>query len=321
MSLNHLARANVLVLEPSLSGRRLGGQGDIWLNDNDYSLPPEYGLSCGDLNRYPACQPAGVINGYTAAGVQSEQVVVCNGADAILFCPPTDGMYTVSVETSGITRRTVEARQDRQMDLQASRVRLDSVKMVYICSPNNPTGNLINPETLRALLVVDAAYIDFYPSASVVNWLAEYPHLVILRTLSKVFALASLRCGFILANVKVIQLLLKVIALYPLALPVADITEQALSDEGLRQMRTRVAEINANRETRAHELADCPGICVVYPSVSNYLLVRCDPAYRVFKTLWDQGTILRDQSKQPGLDDCLRITIDTLAECQSVIAA
>ncbi|CRL45027.1 Histidinol-phosphate aminotransferase [Sodalis glossinidius str. 'morsitans'] len=346
MSIHHLARANVLALEPYLSARRLGGQGNIWLNANEYPLPPGYGLRGGNLNRYPACQPAGVINGYAAyAGVQPEQVVVCRGADegiellirafcepgadAILFCPPTYGMYSVSAETFGIARRTVEARQDWQLDLQAIRARLDGVKLVYICSPNNPTGNLIDLETLRAmlemthgraLLVVDEAYIDFCPQASVVNWLAEYPHLVILRTLSKAFALAGLRCGFVLANVEVIQLLLKVIAPYPLALPVADIAEQALSDEGLRQTRTRVAEINTNRETLAHGLADCPCICAVYPSVSNYLLVRCDPAYRVFKTLWDQGTILRDQSKQPGLADCLRITIGTLAECQSVIA-
>ncbi|CAK8737822.1 Histidinol-phosphate aminotransferase [Sodalis praecaptivus] len=82
-----------------------------------------------------------------------------------------------------------------------------------------------------------------------------------------------------------------------------------------------MAQINANRETLARELAQCPCIRAVYPSVSNYLLVRCDPAYQVFKTLWDQGTILRDQSKQPGLADCLRITIGTEAECQSVVAA
>lgn len=347
MSISHLARANVLALEPYLSARRLGGQGDIWLNANEYPLPPVYDLRGGDLNRYPACQPAGVITGYADyAGVGEENVVVCRGADegiellirafcepgadAILFCPPTYGMYSVSAETFGIARRTVAAREDWQLDLPAIRARLDGVKLLYICSPNNPTGNLIEPETLRALLemtrdrallVVDEAYIDFCPQASVVSWLAAYPHLVILRTLSKAFALAGLRCGFVLANAELVHLLLKVIAPYPLALPVADIAEQALSADGLRQTRTRVAQINANRETLARELAQCPCIRAVYPSVSNYLLVRCDPACQVFKTLWDQGTILRDQSKQPGLADFLRITIGTEAECQSVVAA
>lgn len=347
MNIHHLARVNVLALEPYQSARRLGGKGDIWLNANEYPIPPSYALRGGNLNRYPSCQPTEVINGYAAyAGIQPEQVLICRGADegiellvrafcepsmdAILFCPPTYGMYSVSAETFGIARRMVEAREDWQLNLPAIRAQLDGVKLIYICSPNNPTGNIIDPDAMRellemtrgrALLVVDEAYIDFYLQASLTGWLAEYPHLVILRTLSKAFALAGLRCGFALANEEVIQLLLKVTTPYLLALPVADIAEQALSADGLRQTQARVAEINANREILAYALASCPCVREVYPSVSNYLLVWFDPAYQVFKTLSNQGIILRDQSKQPGLTDCLRITVGTQAECQSVVAA
>ncbi|UVK79338.1 MAG: Histidinol dehydrogenase [Sodalis sp. Ffu] len=345
MSIRHLARKNVLALKPYQSARWLGGKGNIWLNANEYPLPPTYTLRGGNLNRYPTCQPERVINGYAAyAGVQPEQVLVSRGADegiellirafcdpnkdAILFFPPTYGMYSINAEIFGIERRTVQTRPNWQLDLPTIDTHLKDVKLVYICSPNNPTGNIIHPNDIRqlldmtqgrSLLVADEAYIDFFPNASLASWLSEYPHLVILRTLSKAFALAGLRCGFTLANSEVIQLLLKVITPYPLALPVVDIAEQALSNEGLKQTRKRVAEINANRDVLAQGLTKCPCVCEVFPSVSNYLLVRFDPKYQVFKNMWDQGTILRDQSKQPGLSDCLRITIGTSAECQSII--
>ncbi|WP_337221808.1 aminotransferase class I/II-fold pyridoxal phosphate-dependent enzyme, partial [Escherichia coli] len=111
-----------------------------------------------------------------------------------------------------------------QLDLQGIADKIDGVKVIYVCSPNNPTGQLINPQDLRSLLemtqgkaivVADEAYIEFCPQATLAGWLSEYPHLVILRTLSKAFALAGLRCAFTLANAEVINLLLKVIAPYP----------------------------------------------------------------------------------------------------------
>ncbi|BFO09271.1 hypothetical protein GGER_17810 [Serratia rubidaea] len=252
------------------------------------------------------------------------------GQDAILYCPPTYGMYGVSAETFGVERRTVPSKADWQLDLPAIAASLDNVKLIYVCSPNNPTGNLLEPDSLRALLemakgkaivAVDEAYIEFCPQASVAGWLADYPHLAILRTLSKAFALAGLRCGFTLANPELIALLLKVIAPYPLSSPVADIAAQALSAEGLRLMRQRVGEIAANRLWLQQALETCACVEQVFASDSNYLLVRFTAASNVFKSLWDQGIILRDQNKQPGLSGCLRITIGTRDECQRVIDA
>lgn len=347
MSIENLARQNVRELTPYQSARRLGGKGDVWLNANEYPLAPTFELTAQTFNRYPECQPALVIERYADyAGVQKQQVLVSRGADegiellirafcepgqdAILFCPPTYGMYAVSAETFGVERRTVAARDDWQLDLPAIADSLDNVKLVYVCSPNNPTGNLIDPDDLRALLemtkgkaivAVDEAYIEFCPQASVVSWLNDYPHLAILRTLSKAFALAGLRCGFTLANPELIALLLKVIAPYPLSTPVADIAAQALSVEGLRMMRQRVGEIATNRSWLQQALADCACVEQVFASDSNYLLVRFSASSNVFKTLWDQGIILRDQNKQPGLSGCLRITIGTRDECQRVIDA
>ncbi|KHN91684.1 histidinol-phosphate transaminase [Pectobacterium actinidiae] len=346
-SIEQLARANVRALTPYMSARRLGGNGDVWLNANEYPQAPEYQLTLQTLNRYPECQPVTVINRYAEyAGVTPEQVLVSRGADegiellirafcepgkdAILFCPPTYGMYAVSAETFGVERRTVASTADWQLDLDAIEAQLDGTKVIYVCSPNNPTGNLIAREDLRqlltlaqgkALVVIDEAYIEFCPQATTSVWLDEFPHLVILRTLSKAFSLAGLRCGFTLANPEVIQFLLKVIAPYPLSTPVADIAAQALSHEGIAKMKANVEEITSARRWLSEALKDIPCIEEIFPSESNYLLVRFTASPSVFKTLWDQGIILRDQNKQPSLAGCLRITIGNRYECERVVAA
>lgn len=346
-TIQDLARANVRALTPYQSARRLGGNGDVWLNANEYPLAVPFELSQQTLNRYPECQPKLVIERYAAyAGLTPEQVLVSRGADegiellmrafcepgqdAVLFCPPTYGMYSVSAETIGIEYRTVEAGEDWQLNLPAIADQLDGVKLVYVCSPNNPTGNLISPDDLRqllemtqgkALVVADEAYIEFCPQASLAGWLKDYPHLVILRTLSKAFALAGLRCGFTLASAEVIALLMKVIAPYPLSTPVADIAGQALSDQGIALMRQHVAELIATREQLIADLRSLDCVEQVYESDTNYILARFTASSQVFKTLWDQGIILRDQNKQPGLAGCLRISIGTREECQRAVAA
>jgi len=347
MSIEELARANVRALTPYLSARRLGGKGDVWLNANEFPTAVNFDLSQQTLNRYPEGQPKAVIENYAHyAGLNSDQVLVCRGADegiellirafcepgkdAILFCPPTYGMYSVSAETFGVEYRTALTLDNWQLDLQSIADQLDNVKLVYICSPNNPTGQLINPQDIRdvlemtrgkALVVADEAYIEFCPEATLAGWLSEYPHLVILRTLSKAFALAGLRCGFTLANADVIAMLMKVIAPYPLSTPVADIAAQALSPAGLVAMRQRVTQIVQERDWLVSALRDIPCVETVYDSETNYILVRFVASSAVFKSLWDQGIILRDQNKQPTLSGCLRITIGTREESQRVIDA
>lgn len=346
-SIEELARANVRELTPYQSARRLGGKGDVWLNANEYPVGTPYQLSTETFNRYPECQPKAVIESYASyAGVNSDQVLVSRGADegiellirafcepgqdAVLYCPPTYGMYGVSAETFGIERRTIALREDWQLDLPAIEANLAGVKLIYVCSPNNPTGNLLSQSDLRRLLTltagkaivaVDEAYIEFAPHATTVPWLAEFPHMVVLRTLSKAFALAGLRCGFTVASPEMITLLLKVIAPYPLSTPVADIAAQALSPEGVATMRQRVQSVLENRALLVKELTECDCVEAVYPGEGNYLIFRCSAAAVVFKLLWDQGIILRDQSKQPSLSNCLRITIGTQEENRKVIDA
>lgn len=347
LSVTDLARKNIRELTPYQSARRLGGNGDVWLNANEFPTAVEFQLSQQTLNRYPECQPKAVIENYAQyAGVKPEQVLVSRGADegiellvrafcepgqdAILYCPPTYGMYSVSAETIGVECRTVPTLADWQLDLQGIADKLNGVKVVYVCSPNNPTGQLINPQDLRSLLemtqgkaivVADEAYIEFCPQATLAGWLTEYPHLVVLRTLSKAFALAGLRCGFTLANEEVINLLLKVIAPYPLSTPVADIAAQALTSQGIAAMRERVAQILLERQYLVDALKTIPCVEQVFTSETNYILARFTASSSVFKSLWDQGIILRDQNKQPSLSGCLRITVGTREESQRVIDA
>lgn len=344
MLIQNLARENIQKMTPYLSARRLGGNGDVWLNANEYPTSPTLSV-VSDLNRYPECQPKAVIERYAAyAGVNPAEVLVSRGADesielllrafcetgkdAVLFCPPTYGMYSVSAETFGIERKTITARSDWQLDLEAIEANLDKVKLIYVCSPNNPTGNIVNPKDIqslldmakgRAMVAIDEAYIEFCPEHNKTSWLKTYPHLVILRTLSKAFALAGLRCGFTIARSEIIELLLKVIAPYPLAVPVADMAAEALLPAGIAIMQERVASIKASRAWLVDKLNQDDRVIEVYPSETNYILVRFKEAAPVFKGLWDAGVILRDQSKQVGLENCLRITIGTQQECEAVI--
>lgn len=281
--------------------------------------------------RYAGVAPENVL--VSRGGDESIELLIrafCEPSDQILYCPPTYGMYAVSADTCGINTKTVPLTTDFQLNLPEIKRNLDGVKIVFVCSPNNPTGNLIKRADLlellqitagKAIVVVDEAYIEFCPKATLANELPNYPHLAIIRTLSKAFALAGLRCGFTLANAELIGVLQKVIAPYPLPVPVSDIAAQALSPQGIEQMRERVAEVITLRTDLQKNLENLPLVEKVFDSEANYLLFKCQDGQKVFKALWDQGIILRDQHKALGLQNCIRITIGTAEENQRVIEA
>lgn len=346
MTISQLSRKNIQALTPYQSARRLGGSGDVWLNANEYAVSPNFDLTDRTFNRYPEPQPQAVIEGYARyAGVAPENVLVsrggdesiellirafCEPSDQILYCPPTYGMYAVSADTCGINTKTVPLTTDFQLNLPEIKRNLEGVKIVFVCSPNNPTGNLIKRADLlellqitagKAIVVVDEAYIEFCPKATLANELPNYPHLAIIRTLSKAFALAGLRCGFTLANAELIGVLQKVIAPYPLPVPVSDIAAQALSPQGIEQMRERVAEVITLRTDLQKNLENLPLVEKVFDSEANYLLFKCQDGQKVFKALWEQGIILRDQHKALGLQNCIRITIGTVEENLKVVKA
>ena len=347
--LTQLACQRVQDLTPYLSARRIGGKGHIFLNANESPRSEEYVLDSSKLNRYPECQPPEVIQAYAQyAGVTPEQVLVSRGSDEaiellvrtfcepgeeeILFCPPTYGMYSISAETCGVGMRTVPPLANFQPDVPAIVAELGKgkkIKVLFFCSPNNPTGTVIKKSSLLAILdatagksivVVDEAYIEFCPELSMVALLAQYPNLVVTRTLSKGFALAGLRCGFTLANPEVIGLLLKVIAPYPIPEPVAQIAAQALSQSGLQKMRQRVEWLNRLKADLKQTLLASPYVKEVFDDHGNFLLARFDSGATLFNTMVDKGIILRDFGNKPMLSDCVRITIGDEAEMNEVVS-
>lgn len=347
--LTQLACQRVQDLTPYLSARRIGGKGHIFLNANESPRSEEYVLDSSKLNRYPECQPPEVIQAYAQyAGVTPEQVLVSRGSDEaiellvrtfcepgeeeILFCPPTYGMYSISAETCGVGMRTVPPLANFQPDVPAIVAELGKgkkIKVLFFCSPNNPTGTVIEKSSLLAILdatagksivVVDEAYIEFCPELSMVALLAQYPNLVVTRTLSKGFALAGLRCGFTLANPEVIGLLLKVIAPYPIPEPVAQIAAQALSQSGLQKMRQRVEWLNRLKADLKQTLLASPFVKDVFDDHGNFLLARFDSGATLFNTMVDKGIILRDFGNKPMLSDCVRITIGDEAEMNEVVS-
>ena len=345
MSIANLARRVVRALTPYQSARRIGGQGHVWLNANEAPLAYPFTIEGSRLNRYPECQPAEVVNSYAAyAGVNPDQVLVSRGADEaiellirtfcdagedqILICPPTYGMYAISAETCGVGIVELPLTASRQPDWPAIADRLSDVKLVFLCSPNNPTGDLVGRKGLiallekareRAIVVVDEAYIEFCPEGSVVDLLDQYPNLVVTRTLSKAFALAGIRCGFTLGDPEVIAMLAKVIAPYPIPEPIAQIAAQALSPMGLALMQERVQELNKQKALIKAELLRLGCVKEVFEDKGNFVLVRFTDGAAVFAAMKAAGIILRDFSSKPGLDNSIRITIGYQGEMDAVI--
>lgn len=237
-------------------------------------------------------------------------------------------MYSVSAETIGVECRTVPTLDNWQLDLQGISDKLDGVKVVYVCSPNNPTGQLINPQDFRILLeltrgkaivVADEAYIEFCPQASLAGWLTEYPHRYFAHTVES-FCSGGPSLRIYAGKRRSHQPADESDRPYPLSTPVADIAARALSPGDRRHARTGGANYCRTR------ISDCRTERNLlrgagFDSETNYILARFKASSAVFKSLWDQGIILRDQNKQPSLSGCLRITVGTREESQRVIDA
>jgi len=358
-----LARAEIVDMVPYQSARRLfstaQSQTDnnqavnnkVWLNANEASGPGIYQLSGECINRYPDFQPENLLSAYSQyCGLSKENILATRGADEgieliirtfctayqdnILICPPTYGMYAISAENHGagiIEVPLIDADKNAQqytskiLNIDALKAQVGNAKVIFLCSPGNPVGNLLPSEQIKevielfqkdAIVVVDQAYIEFCPEQSVSSWLAQYPNLVILRTLSKAFALAGLRCGFTLANNDIITLLSKVIAPYPIAAPIAEIASNALQKTGLEQTSIRVQETLQLRAELSQWLNQQSWCEQVFTSDANFVLFRSPRHKHIFTRLKDQGILIRDQSKQTQLSNCLRISIGSKRELE-----
>jgi histidinol-phosphate aminotransferase len=348
MSVLDLARPEIRAVQPYSSARMEASGGQVFLNANESAWAPvgDDGLGC---NRYPDPQPAALIDALAALyGVRHEQLLVGRGSDeaidllvrafcragkdAILIQPPTFGMYAVCarIQNAGVIELALKA--DFTLDVDAILAAVTpAVKLVFICTPNNPTGQLVPRRdverlaralTDRALLVVDEAYVEFTDAgdASVADLIDRYDNLAVLRTLSKAWALAGARIGSLLANAEVIALLQRIMPPYPLPLPCVDAALIGLSGWGQANAREHVAIVREQRERMEAALRRLPGVREVLPSQANFLAVRLDDATAVYRQLLAAGIVVRDVRRYPNLGDALRITIGTPAENTRVLA-
>ena len=295
--------------------------------------------SMAGLNRYPEPQPPPLVEGLARLyGVLPSQLLVGRGSDEaidllmrifcragldnVIVCPPTFGMYGVAARIQGAEVRAVPLRADSGFTLDEPALLAavdDNTKLVFVCSPNNPTANAVAPEQLvriahalapRALLVVDEAYIEFASVASLCPQLDSIPNLAILKTLSKAHGLAGARVGALIAGPEVIQLARKVIPPYAITELTVEAVAPLLQPGAIDAMRQRVAGLLAERARLAAGLARSALIRKVWPSDANFLLVDCSDADEVLGRVRRAGLIIRDV-RQPALPASLRISVGT----------
>ena len=343
-----LARPDLLDLEPYQHAAWEPALERLHANENPWRPPGDN--SAAGLNRYPEPQPARLIERLAALyEVDAERILVGRGSDeaidllvrgfcragvdGVLVLPPTFGMYKVAARIQGAAVRelVLTATAGFAPTAQAVLARWRTgIKLVFLCSPNNPTGN-VYPEGValelaraladKALVVVDEAYLEFARRPSLARLTAGQPNLVVLRTLSKAFALAGARCGSVIADPEIIGLLRRIISPYAMPSPTIEVVEHALSPPQLIQARARVATLIAERERLAQALGAKGAVRRVFPSAANFLLVEFANAGRAFDACRAAGLLVRDVRRQPGLEACLRITVGTRAQNDRLIDA
>ncbi|HET7269372.1 MAG TPA: histidinol-phosphate transaminase [Oleiagrimonas sp.] len=347
MSVLDLARPEVRELAPYSSARMEAGSAAVMLNANESPWPATAGTDSG-LNRYPEPQPTELCARLAGCyGVRTDQLLLSRGSDeamdllvrafcrpgrdAIAICPPTFGMYAVCAGVQGADIVQVPLDAGFGLDTEAVLAACTpAVKLLFLCSPNNPTGGVIAHETVARLaaalaeqtvVVVDEAYVEFAEGDSVATLLAAHQNIAVLRTLSKAWALAGARIGALLADPEVIALLRRIMPPYPLPTTSVDAALVVLRDDGEQRMQARVATIRSERERLREGLGKLPGVRDVLPSQANFLLVRLDDAKGTYRRLIEQGIVVRDVGHYHGLDGCLRISVGSPEENTRLLKA
>lgn len=325
-----LVRENIRNLTPYRSARDDFEEGILLdANENSYGSSVRNPL---DLHRYPTpthnklrkkiAEYRGVDFENIFLGVGSDEPIdllmriFCRpGNDSILITPPTYGMYKVSAAINDVEVREVLLDQKFQLRTDETLAGADeNTKILFLCSPNNPTGNdLKRTEILKlitrfnGIVVVDEAYIDFSSQESMAQMVQQYPNLVVLQTFSKSFGLAGIRLGTAIASPKIIGYMLRVKAPYNINKLTADIALQAF--DNLELYKFNIEAIEDEREYVAEQLRHSGAVQEVYPSSSNFLLFKIPRAKEVYEMMASRGIIIRYRGNEPHCEDCLRVTI------------
>ncbi len=333
--INLLLRENIRKLVPYSSARHeFSGEASIFLDANENSIGSPAG---NKFNRYPDPMQHRIkeqisrIKGVPAKNIfighGSDECIdllfraFCNpGRDNVIVLPPTYGMYEVSAGINDVQLREVPLGTDFQPDLDAIEEAIDpQTKIIWLCSPNNPTGNAMQHDIVEVILnnfeglvVIDEAYVNFSRHQSYIRELTEYPNLVVMQTLSKAWGMAALRLGMAFAGEPVIDVLNRVKPPYNISQASQDIVSAALEQtEKVNEMTRRTVAL---REELRPALKAMPGVQHVYQSDANFLLVKMDRPKEMYSALVAAGIVVRDRSSSPLTAGCLRITVGTEAE-------
>jgi histidinol-phosphate aminotransferase len=319
-NINNLIRQNIASLVPYSSARdEFKGEASVYLDANENAFGSPLGQQ---YNRYPdplqykvkkrLSEIKGVPVRNIFLGNGSDEAIdilfrsFCNpGIDNVILVPPTYGMYQVSANINDVEARKVMLTEDYQLNLEGVAETIDKyTKLIFICSPNNPTGNSINRD--------DEAYINFSRQKTFIQELTEYPNLVVLQTLSKAWGLAGLRVGMAFASEEIIEVMNKVKPPYNINEASQELALKAL--ENVEQVNAWIKETLLQRDKLVLRLKNFDFVVDIYPSDANFILVKTTGPKAIYNFLVDKGIIVRDRSKVDLCEGCLRITVGTPAE-------
>ncbi len=339
-NLESIVRGNIKKLSPYSSARdEFSGKASVFLDANENSLGSPLTKW---YNRYPDPLQKNVKEKISfIKKVSVEQIFLGNGSDEpidillrcfcepqvdeVIIMPPTYGMYEVSANINNVKIRKVPLTPSFQIDLELLEESIQpNTKIIWICSPNNPTGNSMDRRSIEMILnnfdglvVIDEAYINFSRQKSFVADLNEYPNLVVMQTLSKAWGLAGLRMGMAFASKEIIQYMNKVKPPYNISEPVQELALKALDEIG--QVNDMIKAIVEMRTALEKELIEIETVEKIYPSDANFLLVKFKDAKAVYQYLLDREIVVRDRSNVQRCEDCLRITVGTEKENKVLI--
>ncbi len=341
-NIDNILRKNIKDLVPYSSARdEFKGEASIFLDANENSFGSPLDRS---YNRYPdplqlkvkkrLSEIKGVPVKNIFLGNGSDEAIdilfraFCNpGVDNVITLPPTYGMYEVSANINDVEVRKIPLKSDYQLNMEAIAEAIDDhTKIIFICSPNNPTGNSIDRQDIETiianfngLVVIDEAYINYSRQKTFIQELTEYSNLVILQTLSKAWGLAGLRVGMAFASEELIEVFNKVKPPYNINEASQELALEAL--QKVDQVNNWIKETVAERNKLIEELSQCGLVIKIYPSDANFILVKTTNPKAIYSYLVSLGIIVRDRSKVELCDGCLRITIGTPKENIELLSA
>jgi histidinol-phosphate aminotransferase len=340
--LDLLVRDNIKKLKPYSSARdEFVGSASVYLDANENSIGSP---TIKWYNRYPDPMQHKIKEKISKVkNISPNQIFIGNGSDEPIdllfrcFCepavdnvivfPPTYGMYEVSANINNVLVKKILLTDDFQLDLPSLEETIDlNTKIIWICSPNNPTGNSINRQDIEmvlnnfdGLVVIDEAYINFSRQQSFLKDLNDYPNLVVLQTMSKAWGLAGLRMGMAFASPEIIAYLNKIKSPYNISQPIQDIMFTALDEIGM--VNDMIVELVASRKKLEESLLSLTQVVKVFPSDANFLLVKFIDAKKIYDYLLSMGIVVRDRSNQPLCENTLRLTVGTDKENIKLVEA